>query len=109
MKYYGDKKITEIKYRRLKYLRCDKCNKKIIENDDYYLIGVNLNSQNLRNYPDTNYKEICCECAKDFINEYLDENIDIKHINIQKFKFQEDKIYNTNYNSISDELVENDN
>ena len=38
MKYYGKAKIKEIQERDLEYMRCDKCNKKINFDNDYYMI-----------------------------------------------------------------------
>lgn len=108
MKYYGDERTKTICERKLKYIRCEHCNKKIINNDLYYSININLNTLNIKNYPYQKNKHICCDCVEKFLHEYFENQIDIKEIHVHKLKFHEDSTFNTDYDENNDALVEND-
>lgn len=109
MKFFGDLQIIERKKRKLKYLRCDCCNTKIVNGDCYYDVSIGHHDWGNDSVDSMQNKEICESCINDFITTYLKNANGTEYIDIERSRFYESANFNEDYDEIHDELVENDN
>ena len=82
MKYLGEEKTIEVKTvveRQIKYIRCDRCNKKILpyryntDQGQYVHIHTWHGDWGNDSIESHEYHDYCPECAKKVISEYIDE------------------------------------
>lgn len=82
MKYLGEEKTVEVKTvleRKIEYIRCDKCNKKILpfryQNCSNQYVNIHTWHSDWGNdsIDSHEYHDYCPECAKEVISEYIDE------------------------------------
>ncbi len=109
MKFFGDLQIIKREKRKLKYLRCDCCNKKIINSNCYYDVIIGHHDWGNDSIDSIQDKEICEECINNFVNTYLSEANGTEYINIQRNRFYESANFNEDYDELYDMLIENDN
>lgn len=105
MKYFGKEKIKTIKEktRNLEYIRCDGCNKKFKNGEEYFDIYF---SDGYGKYGESYHKQAHINCILDVINKYKLENIsaELEKIDMIDENWAEDNWFD----SSEDELVEND-
>lgn len=96
MKYLGDETKVEVKtksVRKVEYLRCDGCSKKIIpaefitEENSYVRIHTWHNDWGNDSVDSHVYKDLCKECTKFFVMKYVDEmsgtdELEMEHRNL---------------------------
>ena len=94
MKYLGEevtRKVVEQTVRPIEYIRCDKCEKKIVPCDmyksnkcDYIRVHTWHNDWGNDSIESHEYKDLCKECAKEFVADYIthcsgSEELELQH------------------------------
>ena len=106
MKYFGEATKEIVKEnRKLEYIRCDKCKKKI--NDDMLFYDVTTHHHDWGNDSIDSYvrMQICPDCIIKFTQQYLERAKGTEEIEIERRTY----FYtNENYDEDDDLLVEND-
>lgn len=106
MKYFGNLKERIIPERNLKYIRCDKCNKRLKSNEIFYDIALyEPFMPGGRNNVMMKY-QICGDCIKEYINDYLKLDGKTKRTDIEINKMTYDIIKDEKY--YDDECSYND-
>ncbi len=98
MKYFGKEKTKTIlkKERKLEYIRCDGCNKKFKDGEEYYKIAIYDGEGGCE------YQQAHEKCLLDVINENKYKSI---YINLEKLNIEN---HHENFDNTEDALVEND-
>lgn len=110
MKYYGKPIIEKIEHRKVEYLRCDKCKKKIT--DGYYEVTTGHNDWGNDSCDSIRDYDICPNCIEEFTTDYLKNNeYDTRYINIERQCAVHHSSYYGEYDKfdLQDKLAEKDN
>ena len=119
MKYLGEEKTVEVKTvleRKIEYIRCDKCNKKILpfryQNGSNQYVHIHTWHSDWGNgsIESHEYHEYCPECAKEVISEYIDEMSGSEELELSNEYLFEDETYRGKVTVCTDgyDLVERD-
>lgn len=119
MKYLGDEKQVEIKtksVRKVEYIRCDGCGKKIMpcdvrsEKSSYVHIHTWHNDWGNDSVDSHEYGDYCKACAKYFVAKYIDGLGGTKELELEHENLWTNETYN-GYRDYADgyALVKNDN
>ena len=80
MKYLGEEKQVQIvNERQVEYIRCDRCNKKIIpckykeDQNQYVRIHTYHNDWGNDSIDSHEYHDYCMKCAKEVVSEYIEK------------------------------------
>lgn len=118
MKYLGEEKKVQIKInseRKVEYIRCDKCGKKIMptqyrsEKSSYVHIHTWHNDWGNDSVDSHNYRDFCKNCAKLFVTKYIANMNSTEELKCEHKNLFSNETY-TGYKHYTDgyDLVEND-
>lgn len=119
MKYLGEEKRVEVKTvveRKIEYIRCDKCNKKILpyryNNGQGQYVHIHTWHSDWGNdsIESHEYHDYCPECAKKVISEYIDEMYGSEELELSHKYLSTNEIYRGKVTACTDgyALVERD-
>jgi len=111
MKYYGKPTIERIEEHRLcEYIRCDSCNKKIIDREKYFEVMTGHHDWGNDSCDSIEHLDICDECLNKFVGDYFKETKKsyTAYINVEPHIFCKNSKYYDDYDDLEDELVEDD-
>ena len=110
MKYYGKPTIEKIEHRLCEYVRCDNCNKKIIDKEKYFKVKTGHYDWGNDSVESIEYKDICDDCINKCVGDYFKETKDshTAYIEVRPEVFHKNYKYYSNYDEYEDRLVEDD-
>ncbi len=111
MKYYGKSTIEKIEHKLCEYIRCDNCNKKIIDEEKYFEVTTGHHDWGNDSCESIEHLDICEKCINKFSENYLKENKESNtaYIEIETEIFVKNHKCYGDYDRFEDKLVENDN
>lgn len=88
MKYLGEvfEKVVQ-KVRKTEYMRCDKCHKKILPRQEFVYVKTHHNDWGNDSVDSFEYYDLCHECAKEFVNDYVSKLSGTECIEIENSRF----------------------
>ena len=106
MKYYGKAELITTENRKVEYIRCDSCNKKLLKK--YYDVRTGHHDWGNDSIDSIEHKDICEKCINSYVANYLEDvkssNTAYIDVETEYFSF----VRFGDYNSWEDRLVEND-
>ena len=103
MKYLGEETTREVvkqTVRKIEYIRCDKCNKKILpskyreEKSNYIHIHTWHNDWGNDSIDSHEYGDYCKDCAKEVIAEYISKANGTEELELEHKYFWENETHN---------------
>ena len=103
MKYLGEETTREVvkqTVRKIEYIRCDKCNKKILpskyreEKSNYVHIHTWHNDWGNDSVDSHEYGDYCKDCAKEVIAEYISKANGTEELELEHKHFWENETHN---------------
>lgn len=110
MKYYGKPTIEKIEHRLCEYIRCDSCNKKIVDKEKYFEVTTGHNDWGNDSRDSIKHLDICEKCLDKYVGDYFKKTKKsyTAYINIESEVFYKNRKYYGDYDKFEDKLVEND-
>lgn len=111
MKYYGKPTIEKIEHRLCEYIRCDSCNKKIVDKEKYFEVTTGHNDWGNDSCDSIRHLDICEKCLNKYVGDYFKKTKEsyTAYINVEPEVFYKNHKYYGDYDNFEDGLVENDN
>lgn len=110
MKYYGKPTTEKVEHRLCEYIRCDSCNKKIVDKEKYFNVMTGHHDWGNDSCDSIKYLDICEKCLDKYVGNYFKETKDsyTAYINVEPEVFYKNHKYYGDYDKYEDKLVEND-